>query len=169
MPDGTLQDKGNKCNIASDFGWRRSRNNAKVHLGHNVPLGFTETIGESTDMTSVQLNIVVGIVTLVIGVLCLIDLWNKKCSFARRLFWSPVPFIPLLGPMLYYALFEPPAVQKNASSELRDTWTGTSGGGNGAFGGGFGGFGGSFGGGFSGGSFGGGGGSGGGGGASGGW
>jgi uncharacterized membrane protein YgcG len=112
-------------------------------------------------MTSVQFNIVIVIVTLVGGVLSLVDLWNKQCSVIRRLIWSPVPFIPLLGPMIYYALFEPPAVQKDYSSKMRDTgWSGyTGGGGSGSFGGGFGG-----------GSFGGGGGGGfGGGGASGGW
>jgi hypothetical protein len=34
----------------------------------------------------------------------------------RRVLWSPIPFIPLLGPMLYYALFEPPSVQPDEVS-----------------------------------------------------
>ncbi len=59
-----------------------------------------------------QLVIVLAIVTLLVGMICLIDLWNKKCSVMRRLLWSPVPFIPLLGPLLYYALFDPPSVQR---------------------------------------------------------
>lgn len=50
------------------------------------------------------------IASLAIGLICLIDLWNQKCSVWRRVLWSPVPFIPLLGPMMYYALFEPPPV-----------------------------------------------------------
>ena len=62
------------------------------------------------------LIIIIVILSLAIGLVCLIDLWNKKCSVMRRILWSPVPFIPFLGPMLYYALFEPPSAQPDAAS-----------------------------------------------------
>jgi len=65
------------------------------------------------------------IASLAIAMLCLIDLWNKKCSVMRRILWSPVPFIPLLGPMLYYALFEPPPVRQDetpAPKNAMDEW-----------------------------------------------
>ena len=55
---------------------------------------------------------VIAIISLMVGMVCLIDLWNKKCSVLRRLLWSPVSFIPLFGPLIYYALFEPPTVQR---------------------------------------------------------
>jgi len=65
------------------------------------------------------------IVSLAIAMLCLIDLWNKKCSVMRRILWSPIPFIPLLGPMLYYALFDPPPVRQDgtpAPKNAMDEW-----------------------------------------------
>ena len=62
-----------------------------------------------------QLIIIIAILSLAIGLYCLIDLWNRKCSVMRRILWSPVPFIPFLGPMLYYALFEPPSVQPDTA------------------------------------------------------
>ena len=58
-----------------------------------------------------RLSTLIVIASLAIGLVCFIDLWNKKCSVLKRVLWSPVPFVPLLGPMLYYALFEPPAVR----------------------------------------------------------
>ena len=66
------------------------------------------------------------IVSLAIGLVCLIDLWNKKCSVAKRILWSPVPFIPLLGPMIYYALFEIPEVRQTDTRAPKDAierWT----------------------------------------------
>jgi hypothetical protein len=63
-----------------------------------------------------QVILILIIISLAIGMICLIDLWNKKCSIMRRVLWSPIPFIPLLGPMLYYALFEPPSVQPDKAS-----------------------------------------------------
>ena len=58
------------------------------------------------------------IVSLAIAMFCLIDLWNKKCSVMRRILWSPIPFIPFLGPMLYYALFEPPPVRQDEDEDI---------------------------------------------------
>jgi hypothetical protein len=54
---------------------------------------------------------IVLILSEIIGGICMVHLWIQRCSILRRFLWSPVPLIPILGPMLYYALFEPPSVQ----------------------------------------------------------
>lgn len=59
-----------------------------------------------------KLITILVIVQLLVSMVCLIDLWNRKCSIIRRVLWTPVPFLPLLGPMIYYALFEPPEARQ---------------------------------------------------------
>jgi hypothetical protein len=46
-----------------------------------------------------------------IGVACIIHLWRRPAPLWKRLFWSPVLLLPLIGPLLYGALFEPPGPQ----------------------------------------------------------
>jgi hypothetical protein len=60
-------------------------------------------------------------VTAVLGCLCLVHLWKQQCSVLRRILWIPVPFIPLLGPLIYYALFKVPPV-KPESEQATDTF-----------------------------------------------
>ncbi|MDH4164490.1 MAG: hypothetical protein OEW15_17650 [Nitrospirota bacterium] len=73
-----------------------------------------------------NLSILLGMVSLAIALICPVDLWNKKCSVIRRILWTPVPFIPLLGPMLYYALFEIPEARQTdrpAPKDAIERWT----------------------------------------------
>lgn len=60
-----------------------------------------------TDTGYLTVYVVVGASWLV-GLCCLVHLWLRPCTVVRRLLWSPVLFVPLLGPALYGALFVPP-------------------------------------------------------------
>jgi hypothetical protein len=48
----------------------------------------------------------------VVAMLCLIGLWRRKRDgFGRRLFWSAVLLIPVIGPVAYGGFYEMPSVQ----------------------------------------------------------
>jgi len=50
----------------------------------------------------------------VLSVACLLHLWWRgRGSLVRRLSWSPLTLVPLVGPLLYGALYEAPSVQAN--------------------------------------------------------
>jgi hypothetical protein len=46
-----------------------------------------------------------------LGIACMVHLWRTRAPRWKRLLWTPVLFLPLLGPILYGALFRPPSVQ----------------------------------------------------------
>jgi bacteriorhodopsin len=48
----------------------------------------------------------------VVSFVCLLHLWfgRRRDGVLRRLVWSVLVMIPLVGPLLYGALYEPPAV-----------------------------------------------------------
>jgi len=65
----------------------------------------------------------------VVSVACLVSLWRQKAGAGRKLFWSVVVLIPLLGPLFYGGLFELPSVQAESDRAVRnrDDWVGPNG------------------------------------------
>jgi len=52
---------------------------------------------------------ILGITSWVVSIFCLYNLWRKRVSTWKKLFWSVVLRPPILGPIAYGALFNPPA------------------------------------------------------------
>jgi hypothetical protein len=63
-----------------------------------------QTVMKSFDVITA---VVFGISTLV-AILCLPPLWRSSHSTLKRIIWTLILFIPVLGPVLYAGLFEPP-------------------------------------------------------------
>ena len=62
---------------------------------------------------------VVLILSAVVAVFCLQSLWRSGHSVSRRIVWTLILFVPVLGPILYAGLFEPPPVKpKNEQPEF---------------------------------------------------
>jgi hypothetical protein len=67
----------------------------------------------------------VATIVEVISVACVIHLWTRaNGSAARKLAWTPVVLVPLLGPLFYGGLYSVPSVQNGdlraTDSELDD-------------------------------------------------
>lgn len=54
--------------------------------------------------------VIIGASTLV-AMLCLPSLWRSRHSALKRTMWTLILFVPILGPVLYAGLFEPPPVK----------------------------------------------------------
>ena len=55
--------------------------------------------------------IYIVICLLVISLIVLIFLWRKKVSIYKKILWTLVILLPLVGPIFYGAFFEAPDVQ----------------------------------------------------------
>jgi hypothetical protein len=50
-----------------------------------------------------------------VNVLLLVGLWRRSASLVRKLLWTPVVLLPVLGPFLYVGMFEAPKRYRNAA------------------------------------------------------
>lgn len=57
------------------------------------------------------LLIVIAAVSELIGVWCVVGLWRSRVSVVRKLVWTVVLLVPVLGPVFYGGMFELPPVQ----------------------------------------------------------
>jgi hypothetical protein len=62
-------------------------------------------------------------VSLLLSAACFVKLWRSDGNTAWRIFWSVAVFAPILGPLLYYALYDPPKPGKHQTR----TWRSQSG------------------------------------------
>ena len=51
----------------------------------------------------------------VVNLLLLVALWRRATSLARKILWSPVVLLPVLGPFLYVGMFEAPKRYRDAA------------------------------------------------------
>ena len=60
------------------------------------------------------------------SVVVLVALWRRKAELWRKFAWTPVVALPLLGPALYFGMFEVPAKQAETdrAQENRDAFAG---------------------------------------------
>jgi hypothetical protein len=61
-------------------------------------------------MTTVATVILIALAEFV-SVACLVALWRTRASRWRKLMWSPVVLVPVMGPLFYGGLFEVPSRQ----------------------------------------------------------
>jgi len=66
--------------------------------------------------------VIVGGSTLV-ALLCLPSLWRSRHSVLKRTTWTLILFVPILGPVLYAGLFEPPPVKPETAQPEFDVTT----------------------------------------------
>ena len=67
--------------------------------------------------------IIIAAVSEVIAIWCAVNLWRCRASLMRKLFWTLILIVPVVGPAFYGGIFELPSVQ---SEGLRSTneWDG---------------------------------------------
>ena len=46
-----------------------------------------------------------------ISIICLFRMWRRPDPIVRKLFWTAILAIPLFGPLLYGAVYQPPPVK----------------------------------------------------------
>jgi hypothetical protein len=68
-------------------------------------------------------TVVVFGISIVIAVFCLPLLWRSGDSIYKRILWTVILFIPVIGPVLYAGLFEPPAVKAKSEQPEFDPAT----------------------------------------------
>jgi hypothetical protein len=66
--------------------------------------------------------IVFGVST-VIALLCLPSLWRSGRPASKRIVWTLIVFIPVLGPILYGGLFKPPPIKPKSEQPEFDPAT----------------------------------------------
>lgn len=49
--------------------------------------------------------------SFVLSLCCLIKLWQRKGNIWLKIFWSGFVFVPVLGPLFFAVIYQPPAVQ----------------------------------------------------------
>lgn len=54
---------------------------------------------------------IILVVSLVFSVICLINLWKHKSNIFAKLLWSVFVFVPLLGPLFYAVIYQPPSLK----------------------------------------------------------
>jgi hypothetical protein len=67
-------------------------------------------------------SVVVGGST-VIALLCLPSVWRTRHSVWRQIIWTVILLIPVMGPVLYAGLFEPPPVKPKKDQPEFDVTT----------------------------------------------
>ncbi len=55
--------------------------------------------------------IVIAVISESIAVWCAVNLWRCHASLMRKLFWTLILLVPVVGPVFYGGMFELPAVQ----------------------------------------------------------
>jgi hypothetical protein len=67
--------------------------------------------------------IVIAAISELVAIWCGVGLWRSRASVLKKLFWSLVLLVPVVGPVFYGGMFELPSVQ---SEGLRSTneWEG---------------------------------------------
>lgn len=73
------------------------------------------------------LALIVGlVVSVVISGALSVQLWRTRAPRWKRLLWTPVLFLPVLGWVFYGGFFDAPSAQLPGAqaNENRDTWTG---------------------------------------------
>ena len=63
---------------------------------------------------------IVLIVAHVVGLLCVRKLWCEDLPLSRRILWTLVLVLPVMGPIFYGAFFDPPSIQ-DKSDQARPT------------------------------------------------
>ncbi len=51
----------------------------------------------------------VAIISWVISIFCFYNLWRRRGPLLKKLFWSMILILPILGPLSYGALYIPPS------------------------------------------------------------
>jgi hypothetical protein len=64
-------------------------------------------------------TVIVGGSTI-IALFCLPSLWRSRHSALKRTIWTLILFVPILGPVLYAGLFEPPPVKPESEQQEFD-------------------------------------------------
>jgi hypothetical protein len=62
-------------------------------------------------------------VSALVAVVCLPSLWRSGHSISKRTVWTLILFVPVMGPILYSGLFEPPPVKPKSEQPEFDPAT----------------------------------------------
>jgi Phospholipase_D-nuclease N-terminal len=54
--------------------------------------------------------LIIGVSTLA-AFFCLPSLWRSQHTILKRVIWTLILFVPVLGPVLYGGIFEPPPIK----------------------------------------------------------
>jgi hypothetical protein len=61
----------------------------------------------------------VFVVSVLVAIVCMQSLWRGRYHTSKKIFWTLFLFVPVMGPILYAGLFEPPPVKpKNEQPEF---------------------------------------------------
>jgi NO-binding membrane sensor protein with MHYT domain len=55
--------------------------------------------------------VVIATASEVIALWCAVNLWRTHATLIRKLVWTMILFVPILGPVFYGGMFEVPSVQ----------------------------------------------------------
>jgi hypothetical protein len=55
--------------------------------------------------------IIITAVSTLIALGCAVHLWRRRASVLRKLFWTLVLLVPIVGPVFYGGMFEVPSIQ----------------------------------------------------------
>jgi hypothetical protein len=79
------------------------------------------------------LDVLVIVAVELVGVACLVHLWRRPAtrSMVRRLGWSLMLLVPLIGPLLYGAAYEPlerqdESLQARQQPDIETSYSGPS-------------------------------------------
>ena len=62
----------------------------------------------------------------VIALWCMLNLWRNRASLIRKMLWTLILLSPIIGPVFYGGMFEPPSIQPGfRSREIRGKKLGT--------------------------------------------
>ena len=56
-------------------------------------------------------RLVTVVLVLLPSLVCLPSLWAQRDSIGKRLFWTCVLLVPVVGPILYGGMYHPPSVK----------------------------------------------------------
>jgi hypothetical protein len=51
-------------------------------------------------------------VSFLFSLCCLVKLWRDQGSILAKIFWSFFVFVPLLGPLFFFVIYQPPSVKR---------------------------------------------------------
>ena len=57
------------------------------------------------------LLVVIAAASEAIALWCVVNLWHSRVSMIRKIVWTLILLVPVVGPVFYGGMFEPPSVQ----------------------------------------------------------
>ena len=71
------------------------------------------------------LLVVIAAASEAIALWCVVNLWRGRASKIRKMVWTLILLFPVVGPVFYGGMFEPPSVQpEGLSQEMNGTTSG---------------------------------------------